>query len=100
MPFARTADPYTSHEAAKSVTKVTETQQAILQLLQTPMTDEQLVNAYLAGAFLEGTYPEASESGIRSRRAELARKGLVVIVTTSLTSTGRKARVWKVSGDC
>jgi hypothetical protein len=95
MPYARTADPYTSHEAAKSVNNVTQTQQAILQLLEKPMTDEQLVNAYQAGS-----YPAASESGIRSRRAELARKGLLVIVTTSLTANGRKARVWTVSGDC
>ncbi len=100
MPYARTADPYTSHEAAKSVTKVTETQQAILELLERAMTDEQLVNAYYSAVLMGKQYPQATQQGIRSRRAELARKGLVVIVTSSLTSSGRKARVWKVSGDC
>jgi hypothetical protein len=95
MPAARTTDPYTSHEAAKSVNNVTATQQAIMQLLQKPMTDEQLVKAYQAG-----DYPAASEPGIRTRRSELARKGLLVIVTSSLTASGRKARVWTVSGDC
>ena len=92
MAFARRSDPFTSHEAALSVRNLTETQEAILALLKKQaMTDEQLVLAYQSDLLA----PQASEQGIRSRRAELSRKGLLVVVMTSITKSGRKARVWK-----
>jgi hypothetical protein len=96
MPFARKSDPTTSHEAAASVTDVTATQQAILKVLARPRTDEELIQAYRRMK----NAPFASDSGIRSRRSELAAKGLLAIVGESRTQSGRKTRIWQVSGDC
>lgn len=97
MPFARATDPTTSHEAASSVKSITSTQQAILDLLRSPMTDEELVNAYYDRVD-RGQAPNASPSGIRSRRAELATRGLVVdsLMRARLVS-GRHAIIWAVA---
>lgn len=92
MPKARKTDPKTSHEAAKSVVRVTETQLIILQLLRKPMTDQELVAAYTK--LMPYTAPPASESGIRSRRAELVDFGLVEAKGESKTLFGRKCIVW------
>ncbi len=91
MPHARHTDPKTSHDAAASVTNLTATQQAILKCYNRPRTDVSLVEAYrnLKSA------PRASESGIRSRRAELVGQGL--IKDTGLRErlpSGRHAIVW------
>lgn len=70
---------------------VTQTQAVILNVLKRPRTDPQLIEAYrkLKRA------PLASESGIRSRRAELVDKGLVDDTgKRSTTPFGRKATVW------
>lgn len=91
MPKARRTDPQTSHDAAEAVTYVTKTQTYILRVLKRPRTDSQLVEAYrkLKRA------PRASESGIRSRRAELVAKGLVVDSgRRGLTPFNREAIVW------
>ena len=98
MRFARKADPITSHEAADSVDefKATETQQAILKLLKRPMTDQDLVFDYQV-MFLNGLAPRASESGIRSRRAELAALELVVPVGFKVLESGRRAIVWETA---
>lgn len=94
MPFARFKDRLTSHEAAASVDNITKTQQAILVLLRKPLTDEQLVQAYFVRSSL-GKAPRASVSGIRSRRSELARLGLVKEVGFAKTESNRTATVWK-----
>lgn len=94
MPFARFKDRLTSHEAAASVDNITKTQQAILVLLRKPLTDEQLVQAYFVRSGL-GKAPRASVSGIRSRRSELARLGLVTEVGFMKTESNRTATVWK-----
>jgi hypothetical protein len=73
MAKARRTDPETSHEAADSVTNVTLTQEYILKALKRPRNDTQLIEAYRGYK----TAPRASESGIRSRRAELVDAGLV-----------------------
>ena len=96
MANARHTDPQTSHEAADSVTGVTATQQFILKLLDRPMTDEQLVNAYEI-ARIVGDAPRASASGVRSRRAELYQRRLVAPVGFSRTMSGRRALVWSVA---
>lgn len=94
MPKARRTDPQTSHEAAASVDNVTITQGFILRALQKPRTDPQLIEAY---RHLKKA-PPASESGIRTRRAELVDKGLVVDSgLRSTTPFGRKAIVWSVN---
>lgn len=82
MPKARGSDPVTSFEAAESVDRVTETQEYVLKALRRPRVDVELVEAY--NAFKRA--PRASESGIRSRRAELVDRGLVV-------DTGRRVRL-------
>jgi hypothetical protein len=76
MPQARKTDPQTSHDAAKSVKDVSKTKQAILRLLRKHQSDMQLVANYSKLA-RQNKAPRASESGIRSRRAELVKLGLV-----------------------
>lgn len=95
--LARKTDPFTSWEAAFSVDDVTETQAIILVLLrEKPMCDEELFAAYQQGV-ADGFYLRKTEQGIRSRRAELVSKGLVTSTTTTVMSTGRKAKVWEVT---
>ncbi len=97
MPFARKNDPLTSHEAAESVVAVSETQKVILDLLSgKPMCDQELNERYQM-RWASGLAPAASESGVRSRRHELAVEGLVVDCGVASTVFGRKALVWKVA---
>jgi hypothetical protein len=97
MARARGTDPHTSHEAAKSVDRITETQTTILSLLRTPMCDAELLFAYRLCAEIK-TAPMASESGIRSRRAELVEKGLVVPTGQhKLSPSGRRMIVWEAA---
>ena len=98
MAHARMADPWTSHEAAASVTNISATQAIILGLLTIPQTDEQLVEHYMQ---FRREHPEivpkASASGIRSRRAELFQVEKVVPVGYARTESGRKAIVWEAA---
>jgi hypothetical protein len=90
MPFARTTDPETSHEAAESVTNITPLKQEILQRLMTPMTDADLIEVIRTSSRLIVT-----ESGVRSRRAELVQAGLVKDTGARVKlATGRNAIVW------
>lgn len=93
MPYARKSDPQTSHDAARSVGNITQTQSYILRALKRPRSDEQLLEAYRAMKHA----PKASDSGIRSRRAELARMGLIKEVGLARTEAGRQTRIWKVN---
>ena len=93
MPYARLTDPITSVEAADSVKYLSETKKAIIDLLKMSSTDEELVNRYQTLARL-GRIPNASPSGIRSRRHELAIAGLVKAVGYTKSMTGRRAIVW------
>lgn len=95
MPAARFTDPQTSHEAAASVTNVTQTQQIILMILKKfgSMSDQKLVRnfGYIAPAI-------SSESGIRSRRAELVKLGLVEDSgDRERLNSGRNAIIWKAA---
>jgi hypothetical protein len=93
MPHARTTDPETSHEAAMSVTNITPLKQEILQRLMTPMTDTDLYQLLTISSRLIVT-----ESGVRSRRAELVQAGLVRDTGERVKlATGRKAIVWGTS---
>ena len=93
---ARSTDPQTSHEAAKSVTDaaMTETHRAIMRLLESrPMNDEQLYQMFVQGA--EHDYwNHASMSGVRSRRSELVKRGLVKDCGRSKTKFGRASIIW------
>jgi hypothetical protein len=91
MVGARWTDPSTSHEAAESVDNITETQRYILKALKRPRPDVELVEAYRNLK----TAPRASESGIRSRRAELVDRGLVIDTGKRVRlDSGRYAIVW------
>lgn len=90
MPSARLTDPQTSHEAAESVRNITPLKRIILNTLQTAMTDEELVMSIRHSHGLI-----ASESGIRSRRAELVRDGFVEDSKgRSKTASGRSTIIW------
>ena len=92
MAKARRTDPETSHEAAESVKEVTLTQEFILKALRKPRNDSQLIEAYRAYK----TAPRASESGIRSRRAELVDSGRVTDSGDRVKMpSGRWSIVWE-----
>lgn len=90
MPHARTTDPQTSHDAAESVTNISPLKQVITELLETPMTDPEL--------FVKIRYRYSmpvTESGVRSRRAELVRAGqLKDTGARKQLASGRLAIVW------
>ena len=97
MAHARTLDPSTSHAAAASVRNITQTQDHILLLLNFPMTDDELVDAFYRMADSNG-WKQASPSGIRSRRAELVALGLVKDTgERRKTFSGRQAIVWQAA---
>jgi hypothetical protein len=68
---ARNTDPETSHRAAEGILRLTERRAAVLETLRRigPATDERLAMAYRG-------IPQ-SPSGLRTRRSELCRMGLV-----------------------
>lgn len=98
VPTARLSDPQTSWDAAGSVDDVTATQAVILMLLrERPMCDEQLVAEYDAGV-ARGDFLRKTAQCIRSRRAELVRKGLIIDNGLRVPmTTGRKAILWQVT---
>lgn len=101
MAGARFTDPQTSHDAAASVKDITRTQKAVLKLLAAvgPLTDEDLIGYYTWQTLVADPYdfPKASESGIRSRRAELVTLGLVKDSgERAKLASGRHAIVWQV----
>jgi hypothetical protein len=89
--IARTDDPQTSHEAAKTV-NVKRGQALVLDMLKSlgDATNEELENtAQLLGL-------DISESGVRTRRVELTRLGLVEDTGQKReTLAGNAAKVWK-----
>lgn len=94
-PVARSTDPATSHEAAASITDLRKKQADVWHMLHTlgAMTDEQLVDAFASDW---ASHMAQSPSGVRTRRNELARMGLVQD-TGDLRPTrgGRRAKVWR-----
>ena len=88
---ARRTDVWSSHEAAASVTRIRESQQAVLELLKLlgPSTDEQIGAAYWDG-------PKQSPSGLRTRRSELVELGKVRDSgQRRRLKSGRRAIVWE-----
>jgi hypothetical protein len=87
---ARSTDPQTSWEAARSVSHIRESQNEVLRLFQSrgPMTDEQ-ARGYYTG--------KQSLSGFRTRRSELVAQGRLVDTGRRLKgTTGRRMIVWGV----
>ena len=94
---ARRTDPETSHAAAASLTVdgLRASQAAVLKFLQEggPMTDAALVEDYPQHA---EDMPRQSQSGLRSRRAELTAGGLVEDTGRRVRlESGRQAIVWQ-----
>lgn len=101
MPHARTTDPETSHEAAESVRSLTGTQNTILYLFAKfkHLTDDQL-QAHYRRMVSQGDAPRASESGIRSRRAELVALGKLQDSGERVKlDSGRNAILWMPAVD-
>lgn len=99
MPHARISDPETSHEAAKSVSKLKDMYDTMLIAFESlgPMNDEQLIKLWKVGVRELG-WREASESGIRSRRSELVAQGKIIDSGTRLKmSSGRMSIVWRLA---
>lgn len=97
---ARHGDPGTSHEAAASVKALTAKQRAVRTVFRRyaslgGLTDEQLAVKYHYEVRMAGL-PEQSASGLRTRRAELVRRGDLVNTGTKrrMATTGRSAIVW------
>jgi hypothetical protein len=89
--MARLTDPWTSHEAQKSVQVTPQKIDGVLRILTTPMTDEQMIEAYE-----KAQLPWASPSGLRTLRVDLHRKGFIEDTgVVAKTRSGRKAIVWK-----
>jgi hypothetical protein len=89
-------DPDESFEAARSLSDeyMSRLQEIILAALRIrgPQTDEELV------AYIQGAYDDMgpSEQNIRSRRAELVRRGLVAPTRQNgLSSRGRPCSIWR-----
>lgn len=99
MATARLTDPETSHKAARSLTTeaMTKTQTAILELLaRYELTDEGIKELYNKSVEL-GYWKPVSESGLRSRRAELVERGLVTRAGIGKTRFGRECIIWKLA---
>jgi hypothetical protein len=99
MANARVNDPITSHMAAASISagRTTPTKEAILNLLAlTPMTDEELCQAYRNMAYIGGA-PNSSDQNIRTMRCILHREGKVHIVGVTKSASGRQTRIWRTA---
>ena len=99
---ARTSDPWTSREAARSISpdKLRASQRAVLECFKSygrPMHHAALVRAYRPLAIAEDA-PWQSESGLRTRTKELVALGMLKDTGQTVTlESGRKSIVWGVS---
>lgn len=96
---ARTTDPITSHEAAASIgsDKLRRSQLAVLSMFQRfgPMHDHDLVDRYTASS--SSSLIDQSTSGIRTRRKELVRSGVLEDSgEKGILPSGRRAIIWRI----
>lgn len=92
---ARRSDPTTSHAAAASVADLNATQRLVLRVLREigPSSDERLAEYWQTH-----DVSSISPSGLRTRRAELVEKGLVVDSgQLVMTTGGNSAIVWEAT---
>lgn len=95
MPNTKITHPSTSHQAERSVTGLAESYRIILDLFRSfgPMNDETLLKTWRAT-----NKKPASDSGIRSRRSELAATGLIVDSGDRVKmASGRASIVWRIA---
>ena len=97
---ARNSDPVESHWAADSVTNLRAKQNDVLTVFRsvgsTPLSEELLVTIYTAMAETGRVAPQ-SISGIRTRRSELERKGMIKKSSLrALTPRGRPCGMWEL----
>ena len=95
-PKSRWDNPSTSREAAESIglEKISQMQERIIQVFTFnggEMPDEKLVELY------HSYWDEGTDQGIRSRRGELVRKGLIFDSgRRGTTRYGRSCVIWRV----
>ncbi len=95
---ARNTDPDTSHAAAAGIGDLTKNQAAVMQCFRMAtkdLLDEELIRAYNNGQRAM-RWPRQSESGIRSRRAELVALDLLEAHSKRTMSTGGQGRTFKI----
>lgn len=100
---SRAGDPETSRAAGRSVSRATMTdvQKVVYFLIhrEGPLSDEQLIALYREKQEAPGTrLPSATDSSIRTRRAELADAKLLVVAGQTKTASGRSANTWRAAG--
>src|SRR3954452_6198031 len=100
---ARRTDPQTSHDAARSVKNLGHDQARVLALIRDggPMTDEDIWQQHVyRREAMPFTWKPMSVSGMRTRRGELVRLGLVEKHDAEgLTRTGRACIRWVAVDD-
>ena len=97
---ARRTDPETSHQAAASVRKISDTHRRIVVMLQRHpegMTDEGMYRWWMAYREAQG-WPSITPSGLRTRRSELQRRGDIVAADEKgRTAAGRACTIWTLA---
>lgn len=92
---ARAGDPATSWDAAASIERIRARQRQVYDLLLSPKCDEELIAA------ARHAKVEQSDSGLRSRRAELVALHLVRDSGKERrTASGRRTIVWERGNPC
>lgn len=89
--YARTDDPWTSHEAARSVKLSNRSMQAVKAcFIGRDLCDEQLVERF------KELFPEIdlSDQRIRTYRKDLSNAHVLEIKGTTKSSRGRDTKVW------
>lgn len=92
----RRTDPDTSHQAAARLGDLGESQRAVLVVLRVlgrPVLDEEMIREYNRRR-KSLMLPEQSESGLRTRRAELVDAGKVLPHEKTKMSTGGTGWTW------
>lgn len=101
-PRARTTDSDTSHAAARSVKQLRASQEAVLAVFQDHpegLTDPEVALSYdRLKYYRPDAFPRQSDSGLRTRRAELVARGFLRDSgRRKKLRTGRKAIVWQLN---
>lgn len=87
---ARNTDPATSHEAARRIRNVSQTEAIVLDVLKRPRNSYELVEAYhnLKNA------PRVSDARIRTVCSDLTARGLVEIIGREVLPSGNNGQIW------